>query len=129
MKTMAYFNKKKLKLFNILILCLLPLLSFAKNDIGVVATKTSKVYLDKFICEKQDCYLFFRPYDVGGMNIQAICNDCFDDWKQQQTKKLGKKKLQEIALNGQLALIRLELKPYPVAGQNWYYVSWLTLLN
>ena len=56
----------------------------------VVAQKTSRAYLQKFTCPtdkttlEQDCFLYFQPFDVGGMTIQAVCNDCFLEWQKRR---------------------------------------------
>lgn len=93
----------------------------------IIAQKTSRAYLQKFSCpvDKQsgDCFLFFQPFDIGGMTIQAVCNDCFLEWQQQRHW------VNEIYLNNRLALIRTDLQPYRDTGKNWYTVKWLTLIE
>lgn len=100
----------------------------AQTNDSVISEKTSKAYLQKFVCppanssNNTDCFLYFQPYEVGGMTIQAVCNDCFVDWQKNRNH------LNEISLNQRLALIRVDLQPYR-DGKNWYVVKWLTLID
>lgn len=95
----------------------------------VVAQKTSRAYLQKFTCPtdpaavEKDCFLYFQPFDVGGMTIQAVCNDCFLQWQQSRNN------LSTIDLNNRVALIRVDLQPYRDTGKNWYVVKWFTLIK
>lgn len=101
---------------------------FAQSDNAIISEKTSKAYLQRFICPpanqqgQSDCFLYFQPYEIGGMTIQAVCNDCFVDWQKNRTT------LNEVVLNQRLALIRVDLQPYR-DGKNWYVVKWLTIIQ
>lgn len=122
----------------LLTLMALPFYSFAdttKQTIqaakpeSVIAKKTSRAYLQRFTCpasphdKNSDCFLYFQPYEIGGMTIQAVCNDCFIEWQKQRNT------INTIELNNRLALIQVELQPYRDTGKNWYSVKWLTLIE